>query len=86
MRGLAATLGFAPAILHYSLMGMVSITAVGAFDAVGSILVVALMVGPAASAYLITDRLSHLIGLSVGIGIVSAAYQDTGWHICLMYP
>ena len=70
--GLAATLGFAPAILHYSLMGMVSITAVGAFDAVGSILVVALMVGPAASAYLITDRLSHLIGLSVSIGIASA--------------
>ena len=70
--GLAAALGFTPVILHYSLMGMVSITAVGAFDAVGSILVVALMVGPAASAYLITDRLSHLIGLSVTIGIVSA--------------
>lgn len=70
--GLAATLGFAPAILHYSLMGMVSVTAVGAFDAVGSILVVAFMVGPASSAYLITDRLSHLIGLSVSIGIASA--------------
>ena len=70
--GLAASLGFAPAILHYGLMGMVSITAVGAFDAVGSILVVALMVGPAASAYLITDRLSHMIGLSVLIGVISA--------------
>lgn len=70
--GLAASLGFTPVILHYCLMGMVSITAVGAFDAVGSILVVALMVGPAASAYLITDRLSHLIGLSVLIGILSA--------------
>ena len=70
--GLAASLGFSPVILHYSLMGLVSVTAVGAFDAVGSILVVALMVGPAASAYMITDRLSHLIGLSVAIGIVSA--------------
>lgn len=70
--GLAASLGFAPAVLHYGLMGMVSITAVGAFDAVGSILVVALMVGPAASAYMITDRLSRLIGLSVIIGVASA--------------
>ena len=70
--GLAATLGFTPVFLHYGLMGLVSITAVGAFDAVGSILVVALMVGPAASAYMITDRLSHMIALSVGIGVLSA--------------
>ena len=70
--GLAAALGFTPVILHYSLMGLVSITAVGAFDAVGSILVVALMVGPAAAAYMITDRLSHMIGLSAGIGVLSA--------------
>ena len=70
--GLAAALGFAPAVLHYSLMGLVSITAVGAFDAVGSILVVALMVGPPAAAYMLTDRLSHLIFISLGIGIASA--------------
>ena len=37
--GLAATLGLAPGVIHYGLMGIVSITAVGAFDAVGSILV-----------------------------------------------
>ncbi len=38
--GLAASLGFAPAFIHYALMALVSITAVGAFDAVGSVLVV----------------------------------------------
>ena len=38
---LAAALGFSPALVHYGLMGLVSVTAVGAFDAVGSILVVA---------------------------------------------
>ena len=70
--GLAATLGFAPAVLHYSLMGLVSVTAVGAFDAVGSILVVALMIGPPAAAYLLTDRLGTMIGLSMGLGILSA--------------
>ncbi len=70
--GLAAALGFAPAALHYGLMGLVSVTAVGAFDAVGSILVVALMIGPPAAAYLLTDRLSRMIWLSLAIGALSA--------------
>jgi manganese/zinc/iron transport system permease protein len=70
--GLAAALGFSPGLIHYGLMGLVSVTAVGAFDAVGSILVVALMVTPPAAAYLLTDRLSYMIILSAVIGVVSA--------------
>jgi len=70
--GLAAALGFSPALIHYSLMGMVSLTVVGAFDAVGLILVVALMVGPPATAYLLTDRLPRLIALSCLFGVVAA--------------
>jgi len=70
--GLAAALGFSPALLHYSLMTLVSLTAVGAFDAVGAILVVALMIGPPAAAYLLTDRLARMVGLSVAIGALSA--------------
>ena len=70
--GLAATLGFSPGLLHYGLMTLVSITAVGAFDAVGSILVVALMIAPPATAYLLTDQLSRMIWLSGTIGVVSA--------------
>ena len=70
--GLAATLGFSPGLIHYGLMTLVSVTAVGAFDAVGSILVVALMIGPPATAYLVTDRLSYMFGLSALMGIVSA--------------
>jgi len=70
--GLAATLGFSPTLLHYALTGMVSITAVGAFDAVGSILVVALMIVPPATAYLLTDRLDMMLWLSVLIGVVGA--------------
>lgn len=70
--GLAATLGFAPALVHYGLMGLVSVTAVGAFDAVGAILVVALMIAPPASAYLLTDRLPRMLGLSALIGLLSA--------------
>ena len=70
--GLAATLGFMPGVMHYSLMALVSVTSVGAFDAVGSILVVALMIAPPACAFLLTDRLSRMIGLSVLFGVISA--------------
>lgn len=70
--GLAAALGFAPTALHYALMSLVSVTAVGAFDAVGSILVVALMVAPPAAAYLLTDRLPVLLALSAGLGAAAA--------------
>ncbi len=69
---LAATLGFSPALIHYGLMTLVSITLVGAFDAVGSILVVALMIAPPVTAYLLTNRLSRMIGLSGLIGVASA--------------
>jgi manganese/zinc/iron transport system permease protein len=72
--GLAAALGFAPALIHYGLMGMVSITAVAAFDTVGSILVVAMMIAPPATAYLLTDRLPVMIGLSIVLGAVSAVF------------
>jgi manganese/zinc/iron transport system permease protein len=70
--GLAQSLGFRPATLHYGLMIMVSITAVGAFDSVGSILVVALMIAPAATAYMLTDSLSRMVVLTIVTGIVSA--------------
>lgn len=70
--GLAAALGFSPVVLHYLFMSLVSVTAVGAFDAVGSILVVAMMIGPPAAAYLLTDRLRTMVLLSAGIGAVAA--------------
>lgn len=70
--GLAAAIGFSPTLIHYLLMTIVSFTAVGAFDAVGSILVIALMIAPPATAYLLTDRLPVMLGLSVLIGVVGA--------------
>lgn len=79
----AGVIGISPALIHYSLMGLVSLTAVGAYDAVGSILVVGFMVGPALSAYLLTNDLKKMIGLSVlfaifnsVVGITFARYLD----------
>ncbi|MFT5846711.1 MAG: manganese/zinc/iron transport system permease protein [Psychroserpens sp.] len=71
-KGLAASLGFSPVILHYGLMTVSSITTVGSFDAVGAILVVALMIAPAATAYLLTTDLKKMLVLSIIFGIVSA--------------
>lgn len=74
--GLAALLGFQPLVIHYGLMTMVSVTAVGAFDAVGSILVVALMIAPPATAYLLAERLGPVIGLAA---VVAASGAFLGW-------
>ena len=70
--GLATALGFSPAVIHYGLMSVASVTTVGAFDAVGAILVVALMIAPAATAYLLTTDLKKMLILSVVFGVFSA--------------
>ncbi|HEX8299471.1 MAG TPA: metal ABC transporter permease [Rubricoccaceae bacterium] len=69
---LAAALGFAPAALNYAFVAVVSVVAVGAFDVVGSILVVALMVAPPSAALLLSDRLPRVLGLATLIGVASA--------------
>lgn len=73
-KGLSASLGFSPAVIHYGLMSVSSVTTVGAFDAVGAILVVALMIAPAASAYLITTDLKKMLALAIGFGNFSAIF------------
>lgn len=69
---LAAALGFTPVLIHYALMTVVSITAVGAFEAVGSVLVIAFMIGPAATAYLLSNDIKKLLVLSILIGAINA--------------
>lgn len=69
---LAGALGFSPLLVHYVLMSAVSVTVVGAFESVGAILVVAMLVVPPATAHLLTDRLSVLLALAVGFGVASA--------------
>jgi len=70
--GLAAVLGISPVLVHQLLMAVVSVTVVGAFDAVGAILVIAFIAGPPATAYLLTERLAPMIGAAVATGILAA--------------
>ena len=68
----AQFLGFSVSSVYYGLMVLTSLTAVGAFDVVGSIVVVALMIAPASTAYLLSKQLSHIIYLSSILGCITA--------------
>ncbi|MFC0014531.1 MULTISPECIES: metal ABC transporter permease [Allobacillus] len=69
---LAASLGIPVMVMHYLFMSLVSVTTVASFDSVGAIMVVAMLITPAASAYLWTDKLAVMLVLSGFFGVISA--------------
>ena len=69
---LATTTGFNASLIHYLLMVLVAVTAVASFESVGSVLVVAMFIVPPATAYMLTDRLQVMIGLSLVVAMFSA--------------
>jgi manganese/zinc/iron transport system permease protein len=75
---LARTLGINASLMHYLLMTLVALTAVASFESVGNILVVAMFVVPAATAYLCTDRLSVMIVISAVVAAASAVLGHVG--------
>ncbi len=66
----ASSNGYSATLWHYLLMSMVSLVTVAAFESVGAILVVAFLIVPAATAYLLTGNLKVMLLLSSVIGIV----------------
>jgi len=81
---LALSLGLSVPFWHAMLMTLVSLTTVASFDAVGAILVVALLVIPASSAYLVATSLKAMMGwalvyaqLSVLLGYGLAVWLDS---------
>jgi manganese/zinc/iron transport system permease protein len=69
---LATTLGFRSNLVHYLLMGLVAATTVGSFEAVGSILVIAMLIVPAAAAHLFCDRLAAMLLVAALLAALSA--------------
>lgn len=69
---LAKALGICVPLVHYTLMILVAGTTVLSFEAVGSILVIALLVAPAATAQLLTDRLGRLVLLAAADAVLSS--------------
>lgn len=70
--GLAKALGFPPALFNYFLMTLVSLTVVGAFRAVGVLMVLTFITAPALTARLFCKRLSPLLVTASVIGIGSS--------------
>lgn len=75
---LGTSLGFNADAIRLGLTIVASITAVLAFESVGSILVIAMMVVPAATASLLTRRLSVLLALALLFAALSAVLGHLG--------
>lgn len=71
---LARTLGYSTTFLHYLLMILVAITTVAVFEAVGSILVIAMLIVPAACAAMIANRLGTMLLLGSLFALASAIF------------
>ena len=70
--GLATAMGFSATVMHYLLMALVAVTTVASFEAVGSILVVAMLIVPPATAHLLSDRLGHMMLLACLLSVVTS--------------
>jgi manganese/zinc/iron transport system permease protein len=79
----ADALGISSGRMHELLMVMTAVTAVAAFESVGSILVVAMLIVPAATAHLLTDRLSSMLLVAV---VVAAATAGGGHLAAITLP
>jgi manganese/zinc/iron transport system permease protein len=77
----AASIGISISLWNYLLMGAVSMTTVASFESVGAILVVALLVAPPATAYLLTDRFPALLAATAALAVAISAggYYLAAW-------
>ena len=80
----AGAIGLNTRLLHYGLLAMISLTIVGALQAVGMILVIALLIAPGAIAFLITRRFGVMLlvamGVSMGcslVGVYASFFLDS---------
>ncbi|MFN8437256.1 MAG: iron chelate uptake ABC transporter family permease subunit [Cytophagales bacterium] len=69
---IAATLGVSVALMHYFTMFLLSITIVSSLQSVGVILVVAMLIIPGSTAYLLTNKLTSMLLISALVGALSA--------------
>ncbi|QXD24944.1 metal ABC transporter permease [Opitutia bacterium ISCC 51] len=76
--GLATSLGIPASWIHYGLMIMLSLVIVFSFESVGAILVIAMLIMPGATGALLSDRLPHILILSI---IFGGFYSLAGIHL-----
>jgi manganese/zinc/iron transport system permease protein len=76
----ATAIGISTTLWHYLLMGAVSFTTVASFESVGAILVVAFLIVPPATAYLLTERFKTMLMLTVFLSIIISI---TGYYLAV---
>jgi manganese/iron transport system permease protein len=69
----ARSIGLPVQVLHYGLLVLLSLTIVASLKAVGIILVIAMLIAPGATAYLLTDSFERMIAIAFGVATISAA-------------
>ncbi len=69
---LASAVGINATLVHYLLMAMVAGVTVASFEAVGAILVVAMLIVPGATGHLLSDRLGGMIAWAILVAVLSA--------------
>lgn len=79
---LASTMGINVVLWHYLLMTFVSLTTVASFESVGAILVIAMLVVPANTAYLFVNSLREMLVYSLLISILSSV---TGYYVAVKF-
>jgi len=81
---MAAATGLPVRGLHYLVMLLLSLTVVASLQTVGLVLVVAMLITPASTAYLLTDRFPRMLGISAAVGVTSAIgglYGSYYWNL-----
>lgn len=78
----ATALGINTSLLHYGLMLLITATIVASLETVGIILVVAMLITPGATAYLLANRLRPMLIISAATGLISAV---AGLYLSFVY-
>lgn len=68
----ARAIGLPVRLLHYGLLGILSLTIVGALKAVGIIIAIAMLIAPGAIAFLLTDRFDRMLMISVAVAVAAS--------------
>jgi manganese transport system permease protein len=70
----ARAIGLNAGFLYYTLLALLALTVVAALQAVGVILVIAMLITPGAIGYLLSDRFDRMMGLAVGASVLAAIF------------
>jgi manganese/iron transport system permease protein len=68
----ARSIGLPVRVLHYGLLVLLALTIVASLKAVGIILVIAMLIGPGATAYLLTDSFERMLLIATAVALTSA--------------